>query len=227
MKLLLQFLIILISLSFPLAAQKQLEMETVIQKDTFLVGEEVNFGFGLKNITNSNQQINDGTIDIKILDTACNILQKTGLGTLYDFTPMAKLLLDEGETYQVYDLTEMFGNQKYHGFYKYYFKAGNYQIKIKLTNPNNYIEEKNIKINVVEPQGDESIFFNTFKNILLPIYTLNYNNKLFTEQLENLHATYPNCVYSPSLLDFLSFMLKFGGDSPQYEKDYNFIIELI
>lgn len=226
MKCLFRLLIFTALFSISVDAQKQLEMDVVLQKDTFLEGEEISFGFGIKNITKHILKLNDATVDIKLLDRAGNKLKKTSVGLLSDFVPRKKTLKNNEETYWVYDLTEMYGNIHYHGFLSSYFKVGTYKIKIKVTSPNNFIEEKTISFRVVEPQGDELFYFTSLKKFIAPIFTPNDNNELLVTQLEKLRATYPNSVYSPILLDFLICKLMWVGKrNSQMEKIMRYLNE--
>lgn len=226
MKYVFRLLIFTAFFSISVTAQKQLEIDAVLQKHTFLEGEEISFGFGVKNITKHILKLNNATVDIKLLDAAGNKLKKTSVGILYDFVPQKKALKNNEETYWIYDLTEMYGNIHYHGFLTTYFKTGTYKIKIKVTSPNNFIEKKTISFRVVEPKGDELFYFTSLKKYLAPLFTPDYNNELFVTQLEKLRATYPNSVYSPTLLNFLMCKLMWlGKRDSQKERIIRYINE--
>jgi hypothetical protein len=226
MKCLFRLLIITAFFSISVFAQKQLEMEIVMQKDTFLEGEEVSFGFGVKNITKNILKLNVGTVNIKLLDESGKELKKTAAGILYDFVPLKKTLKNNEESYWVYDLAEMYGTQTYHSFFSFYFKTGTYRIKIKVKSPNNFIEKKTISFRVVEPKGDELKYFTSLKKIIAPIFKPNYKSELLVAQFENLRAAYPNSVYSPISLEFLICKLMWVGKrNSQKEKIISYLNE--
>ncbi|MDP4115295.1 MAG: hypothetical protein Q8903_04130 [Bacteroidota bacterium] len=205
-------IIIIITITFPLTAQKQFELDVVMYKDTFLVGETINIGLGLKNLTNATQKIiKPSTIKLKIFDSKGTELKVTPYWAADGIYALNKEEINIGEeAYEIYDLNMIYGDQFYKGIRETYFRADNYTIKITITSPNNFIEEKIIQFNVTEPSGDELILFNTFQKIVEPIYTANENKKLIYEQVKNLHATYPNSVYSPILLSNLAAWARFS-----------------
>lgn len=228
MKKFVQIFVIITLLSLPSLAQKQFEIETILQKDTFLVGEQVILGLGFNNITNADQKITRGTFEAKLYDSTNSIVERTNLGMGYDFMEENDVFSKGRIDFNVFDLNEMFGNQRFDGFsLTHYFSAGKYQLKLKLTGPNNFIEEKTVSFCVTEPQGDESVFFNRLKNILSIYKNPKSNNYSFIEQLEQLHKEYPNSIYAPTILMFLHNRLLFGGTTPEYEKAAFYYKELI
>jgi len=213
MKHLLQLLIIIFVLSVNLVAQKQFEMNVIMLKDTFLVGEEIDLGLTLTNITDMAQPIKvPGTIGIQIYDAKDNEVKDNNkvIGAVHRFGMTKSELKPKEADYYIYNLMSSFGNKYYHGTLTTYLEAGEYKIKIRIKSANNFIEEKIISINIIEPIGDELTFFNSFNSILSPLLAQKYDEILFLEQLQNLHKTYPNSVYSPILLDILAANMRFG-----------------
>ncbi|MDP4116251.1 MAG: hypothetical protein Q8903_08960, partial [Bacteroidota bacterium] len=203
MKHLLQLLIIIFVLSVNLLAQKQFEIEAVIVKDTFLVGEEIDLGLTLTNITDTAQHIIAfRTIDVQIFDSNGDEVKYNNviMGMAHCFL-MSQDEIKPGESdYRLYYLMDKYGNIAFNGAWTYYLESGNYKIKVSVTSSNNFREEKIIPFRINKPTGEELTFFNSFQNILSPVLTPKYDKKLFIEQLQALHKAYPNSVYSPILL---------------------------
>lgn len=229
MKYLLKYVLLVYALSLPSFAQKQFDMNIVMLKDTFYTGEEVDIGLEIKNITDVVQPVNfPGTISIKVYDNRGNELIFGANNIGGDAVRMSKEQLKSGETdYRLYDLCNSYGNKNYRGERLFYFETGDYIIKVKVKSNNNYVEEKTIPLKIVEPSGDELVYFTRFKEICSIQLPPQNNKKLFIEGLENLHQAYPNSVYSPTLLMILGAALHYGYLKDETKTDiyYREIIE--
>jgi hypothetical protein len=198
-------------------------MDIVIMKNIFLEGEEIGLGVRLKNITNSSQLLKSGALDIKIFDADNNPLRSSGLISISDLTHEKKMILNNSDLYQVFNITEVYGNKSFNKTAIPYLKEGKYLIEVRLTYPNGFVEVKAIRILVVKPKEEELTFFDGFNRVLSSKGTKEYNTEYLIKQLEELHVKYPNSVYTPSLLDELYSLTLIWHKSPNYTKAMEYL----
>lgn len=226
MKKFVQIFAIAAVLAYPAFAQKKLEITTLLDKDTFYIGEQVNFGLGLKNTSGTSIALNEYKLEVNLIDEKGNKVPRSGFNMLFNFQPRDIVLKDGKEEYQVYDLNEIFGGNLFTSFTViYYLSIGNYKLDIKLKDSvNNYVDEKELRYSIVKPQGDEAVFYNQLSSILLKRNSSNYDDDPAIDMLDKLHNTYPNSVYSPMVLVFLHNWIFMGTHTKKAE---NYVQELI
>jgi hypothetical protein len=222
----LQIFVLAAVLVYPSLAQKKLEITTLLDKDTFYLGEEVIFGLGLKNISGASIALNKYTLEVNLFDGKGNKIPRCIVAKGFNFE-LRNIVLNNGkEEYQVYNLNTIYGDNLFTGFsVMYYLSTGKYKLDIKLKDSvNNYVDEKELQYSIVEPKGDEAVFYSQLSSILLKRNRSNYDDDPAIEMLDKLHTSYPNSVYSPTVLIFLHNWIFLGKHTQKAE---NYIKELI
>jgi hypothetical protein len=113
--------------------------------------------------------------------------------------------------YKIIVLNEVFGNQSFTRLPIKYFIPGSYNLEIISKVSSIYPTHQTFTFQVVEPTGDELIFFNKFKQIIDTLNIPISSNGIFIDQLKTLHEKYPNSIYSPIIVDVLAAWLLYGS----------------
>ena len=173
--------------------------EVYLQKDTFLVGELVDIGVNIINISNSFQK--SGYVNIKMFDERGKALHSNYTSGDW-FSPEHKELQLNDESYWVLQLNRGFGEQYSIADYNHFTKPGTYTIRVCFSTYD-YTKRDSIErvIKIIEPEGDEAIVYNTYVET---IKRKTYNPSVEeVAELESLIASHPNSVYVAPILTVL------------------------
>ncbi|HLP81101.1 MAG TPA: hypothetical protein VK141_03780, partial [Nitrosomonas sp.] len=204
MKRIMSVILSLTAIYFSMNAQEVLKLTTKLDKKTYLVGEHIQIGISI--INNSATPIwRLGRTDVQVLDQHGKQIEYVGPSG-DPFSPIANHLNPNEEDYQVIDIHEYFG-KTYHGLLPdYYFKSGNYTVKV-IYHPLNLPEESVDKeIQVVDPVGEDSLVYRNYIEIGLSEIFHKRTTDQAAEALRLLHEGHPNSVYTPNILVLLDAM---------------------
>ncbi|MFA6026305.1 MAG: hypothetical protein WC727_07685 [Ignavibacteriaceae bacterium] len=184
------------------AGQQPFEYKVFMQKDTFLVGELVDIGVNIINISKTIQK--SGYVNIKMLNSDGKEIQCSHRSG-DSFSPIHSTLKPNGESYKILQLNTFFGIT--HTAYSHnFFEKGTYKIKVDFSvSLSHFYENKRYSIEkiikIVKPEGSEAVVYNSFVEIegRKP-----FNAAKQIKELESLIDAHPNSVYAPHILSVIS-----------------------
>ena len=190
------FLILISGIFFPsLFAQPRIKIEGHLQKNTYLLGEPIDFVLSI--INTSNEEINGKFEGLKIgLLNPSNIYINHGIRSNGFPSTLSVKLEPKDTVYWSFDLIEVFGNSYDASPLYLYLPAGNYTLEISLTSSDIQIQNEKLPFQIIKPKDSEAIVYNTFMNLVSRKHT-SYEE---AETLESIYNKYPNSVYAPFIL---------------------------
>lgn len=219
-KLIFTFLILVHSIN----AQNVFKIKITISKETYIIGEPIQIGISIINISNS--VVKDdylGSLILKLKDKNINDVQRSGISN-NDWGPLKNTLSPNEEDYRVFTLNDYWGKPSpgmLVGFQ--YLEPGYYTVKAIFL-PKNQLYNKDstqTSFQVVEAEGKELIVYNKLLDILKQESknkVTKQNEEKTVKDLRYLYEENPNSVYSAYILEMLDALYEIPlGDS---EKAY-------
>ena len=217
-------IIILISIGSGtyLKAQGKLQIKGELPKTEYIVGERIDLLLVIKNIGNSSIKENlSNSVDIKLYDNNGKALKYYGPSGSA-FSPNKNEYKINEEWCSIILLNDCFGKQLTGRSQTLYYDLGEYTIKIIFKPPHLKESAESISFLVNNPKGDESVVLKRFLQIC------NQQSKSFdfVNDLYSLHVSYPNSVYSPTLLDIIGANYLFSlNDEVKGESIYQELLD--
>jgi hypothetical protein len=218
-------LLILIIIIYPgtyLRAQENLQIKVELPKTDYIVGERIDLLLTIKNTGKSTIKENlSNSVDIKLYDNNGKTIQYMGpIGNF--FSPNKNEYKINEEWCAIIQLNDNFGKQLTGRAHSLYYDPGKYTIKIFFKPPHLKESIKSISFRVNNPTGDEAFVLKRFLQIC------NQKSKSFdfVNDLYSLHVSYPNSVYSPTILDIIGANYLFSlNDEEKGESIYQELLE--
>ena len=186
-------------LVFPLLAQQTITLEPYMPKDSFLVGEPIDFGMTIVNASNSTiKERFTKIVSFRILKENNEDLPYKGR-VMYNMSGLILELKPNEEINPIFDLIDLYGQEYKNAALYLYIPTGKYSIEVTFSPLNMQQQKINIPFKIIEPQGDNEIVYNTF----IRLVTRKHTSSEEAEILESLYHKYPNSVYMPFLLNVL------------------------
>lgn len=201
----------LLVIMFPLMqihAQEAWKFSVELSKETYLLGELIDIGIGIKNNTASALKPSySRPVSVKILDGSNSFLPYTGPDGPDFFSPQSYYVLDPGEeTYRMFSLNRLYGKMypRFSGFY--YLSPGSYELQAVFKMEDMEAETLKVNFSVTEPKGDELTVYNQFFNSLIEPHIEKNNAGNYVNFLDALQKKYPSSVYAPIILSEMESM---------------------
>jgi hypothetical protein len=217
--------IVIIIISLPssyLQAQTVLQIKGELPKTEYIVGERIDLLIVIKNIGYSSIKENlRNSVDIKLYDNNGKTLKYYGHSGGACSPDKNEFKINE-EWYSIILLNDCFGKQLTGRSQTLYYEPGEYTIKIIFKPPHLKESTESISFLVNNPKGEESVVLKRFLQIC------NQQSKSFdfVNDLYSLHVSYPNSVYSPTLLDIIGANYLFSlDDEVKGESIYQELLE--
>jgi len=187
-----------------LKAQKKFQIKAELAKTQYIIGERIDLGLELKNISNSTFKDNlSYSVNVKISNQNGKEIPLQGPSGDFFSPPKYDFNVNE-KCYWYIQLSDFFGKTLSEVTTSRYLDAGKYTIKVSFKPPHSQEITTHISFQVIKPSGDELIVFNSLLQIYSNVYLHKYKGSGYPEALYNLHISHPNSVYSPELLDVSS-----------------------
>jgi tetratricopeptide (TPR) repeat protein len=200
--------VLILVLSLNLAYSQRVYVKISIPKTSFLENESIFLMFEVKNITNTNIEIQrpfvqSGAIEIHIKDRKGKIYHNKGF--VDDFS--SKVTLMPGATQLgSLNLTSYYGKIQEYKMLTY-FLEGKYTVKViyyaDYKHSEKY-ESQELTFNVEKPQGNEVFASEEYKKGYYEYLKSNYKESV--EIFEELCKQYPNSLYIPDAYDQLQYI---------------------
>lgn len=205
-----------IQLPFAFSFSTGLEINIVLSKSTYLIGEPIELGIELKNIGTLSLELHypiPAVEDISfiILNEKGEQVPSNGLITCPS-TNKKPLLLEPGEKFfQILFLNEDFGRPFGKNLTSInFFEIGNYTIEVRIKNTDIDCVSNKLNFSVIAPVGEEAIVFNKIEEVFARLDMTNKDAIYSTNiNLLNLINEYPKSVYIPIILRWLSPVNRF------------------
>jgi hypothetical protein len=194
-------------------AQDSLNLNLINSKSTFYIGEIIDVGIEITNTSKSTINFDQyKSLEIRVTDGNNNELKNIQIDDRNVYLWFNKNILKPLESdYKIINLNENYGDHIFNGFPIRYFNPGKYNIEIISKVSSIYPMSQTLTFQVVEPTGNELLFLNKFQQIISMRTIPNYSNEGFIDQLQVLHETYPQSIYSPIIVDILHAILFVGS----------------
>jgi|GEM_PF-4951468 len=193
-------IILIISICiFPIWAQQIITFKPYLPKDTFLLGEPIDFGMTLTN--NSNSIIKEQFVKIvrfRILNEDNKPLSYKGR-VMFNMSGLVLTLKPREAAYPIFDLIGLYGQEyKLAPLYQY-IPIGKYTIEVTFTPPNKEKRIINVPFQVVLPEGEEAEVYNNFMRTVKSKHSASEVVNI----LQSLYQNNPSSVYNPFILMLL------------------------
>jgi len=194
--------IIILSVS-DLKAVDDFRIKLSLAKTTFIVGERVDLGLEIKNISHNTIKGDfNFSVRIQLFDNLGNKLPWEGI-TGDIFSPFLNEFKPGEEFYKCIELNDFWGKKFNLRVESLYYDPGKYSIVVTFNPPNMKEIKNSIFFQVNKPSGEEAIVFNEFLQVYRDFKKFSRDSD-YPEALYALHLAHPNSVYSPILLDLVS-----------------------
>ncbi|MCL4509468.1 MAG: hypothetical protein M1470_00105 [Bacteroidetes bacterium] len=187
-------------------AQHVFKINITIPKTTYIVGEPVQIGISVVNISGTTiHQTPLGFTGLRVIDENGKEVQRGGVAGNW-WSPLKNQLEPNEEDYRVIELNEYFG--KPYGsllMVEQYFDVGRYTVRAIFypRNQSFQAESTQVSFQVIKPEGDELAAYNDFLEIMKNDKEHRYTDVELAETIKSLHEAHPNSVYSPYFLENL------------------------
>lgn len=195
-------LVILINLG--MYAQQPLKVTGTLQKSTYLFGEPVELVLEYKNATSSIIGPKDiGRVRVTLVNGKGDTLRECFSGN-YNFSAHPHTYQPDESTFLAVELNFIYGHLFLPWVAANCFDNGQYTVIICSSAPDGKIERKELRFDVVNPDGNELVVLNKFTEIMSTMAPkTGPTTQTQIDTLTRLHEKYPGSIYSPTILEII------------------------
>ncbi len=195
--------------------QNGFQLDIIFHKDTFLVGERVDYILIIKNNSDMNSEALVNTVlqNQKNESVPVQVWGSDGKYKRSFFPNEEKVYLRQVD----WNYGKLYNNHTFHRF----LEPQRYLLEITIEDSDHQLQKQSFPFLVIEPEGDERYVGYTFLNFVTRNHTLQEG----IDTLEFLWRNYPASNYIPTLLTALRTDLLFNKNYDRRNEILKFIVE--
>jgi hypothetical protein len=190
---------------YPVYAQQTFEFDVKLQKTVYYLGEYIDVGLSVINNTNATVRANlKGSVKVNLINEKGEYLDQRI--SVDNWSPSTREFSPKYEDYHLINLNDNYG-KSWPKFISgpWNIEVGTYTLEIQFSPPQSKAKSIKLNFDVKYPEGEEKLVYTQLSNAISDFIRqepINYKN--LANSFEAIHKKYPQSLYTPLLLVYIS-----------------------